>query len=236
MTDGTNRVYVCGNPNMGNFKTIMIGVRNPSDVDNSFPNDGLEKTAEIWFDELRLTDFNDKSGWAANARATVKLADLGTISLASSMITPGFGSIEKKVNDRAKETTFSYDLATSLELGKFFPEKSGIRIPMFLGLSETYVTPEYSLLDPDIPMNVALAHLTTDSAKNALLKISRDYTRRRSLNFTNVKFGKLSPKPKPWDLGNFSASYTFNDVYSYNLQTEYLFQRRYRLAWGITIP
>jgi cell surface protein SprA len=210
----------------------MIGVRNPSNVDNSNPNDGLAKTAEVWINELRLTDFNDKSGWAANARATAKLADLGTVSLASSMITPGFGGIEKKVNQRAKETTFSYDLATSLELGKFFPDKSGIRIPMFFGLSETFVSPEYSLLDPDIPLNVALAHAPTDSARKSLLKISQDYTRRRSLNFTNIKFGKISPKPKPWDLGNISASYSFNDVYSYNLQTEYMFQRRYRAAIG----
>ncbi len=232
MVDGKNKLYVCGNPNLSNLKTIMIGVRNPSNVDNSLPNDGLAKTAEIWINELRLTDFNDKSGWAANARATAKLADLGTVSLASSMITPGFGGIEKKVNQRAKETTFSYDLATSLELGKFFPEKSGIRIPMFFGLSETFISPEYSLLDPDIPLDVALAHAPTDSARKALLKISQDYTRRRSLNFTNLKFGKTSAKPKPWDLGNISASYSFNDVYSYNLQTEYIIQRRYRVALG----
>jgi cell surface protein SprA len=230
--DGKNRAYVCGNPNLSDVKTIMIGVRNPSNIDNSYSNDGLAKTAEIWVNELRLTDFNDKSGWAANARATAKLADLGTISIAGSSITPGFGSIEKKVNERAIASTLSYDLATSLELGKFFPAKSGIRIPMFIGYSETFIRPEYSLLDPDIPLNVALAHAPNDSARSSLLKISQDYTRRRSLNFTNVKLGKLSTKPKPWDLGNWTASYSFNDVYSYNLTTEYLFQRKYRLALG----
>lgn len=230
--DGKNRAYVCGNPNMGAIKTIMIGVRNPSNVDNSYPNDGLSKTAEVWVDELRLTDFNDKSGWAANARATVKLADLGTVSLAGSAITPGFGGIEKKVNERAITNTYSYDFASSIELGKFFPEKSGVRIPMFIGLSETFINPEYSLLDPDIPFNVALQHAPTDSARKSLIKISQDYTRRRSLNFTNVKLGKVSTKPKPWDLGNWTASYSYNDVYSYNLQTEYLYQRKYRFAIG----
>ena len=230
--DGENRVYVCGNPNLSNVRTIMIGVRNPNEVDNSFANDGAAKTAEVWVDELRVTNFNDKSGWAANARATAKLADLGTISLAGSAITPGFGSIDKKVNERAKEYTYSYDLATSLELGKFFPDKLGVHLPMFFGLSETFIRPEYDQRDPDILLTDALNHAGNDSARQAILKGSQNYMRRRSLNFTNIKIGKPGNKPKFYDPSNWTASYSFNDLYTYNITTEYDIQRHYRAALG----
>ena len=84
-------------------------------------NDGLPKSAEIWFNELRLTDFNNKGGWAANARTQVRLADLGILSVAGSTSKPGFGSIEQKVNDRNKEETNQVDVSTNLELGKLLP-------------------------------------------------------------------------------------------------------------------
>ena len=70
---------VRGTPNLSNIRTMMLGVGMPGDVDNPFTNDGLPKSAEIWFNELRLTDFNNKGGWAANARTQIRLADLGTL-------------------------------------------------------------------------------------------------------------------------------------------------------------
>jgi len=121
--DGTNRILVSGNPNMSNIKVIMIGIRNPIKTRSPLTDDGAPKSAEIWVNELRLSDFIENSGWAANAHLQAKLADLGTVDMVGQTSTPGWGSIEKKVNDRAKETTLAYDLSSSLELGKFFPEK-----------------------------------------------------------------------------------------------------------------
>jgi cell surface protein SprA len=68
-----NTVTVKGNPNLSNIRTIFIGVRNASGGDNHTYDDGLPKSAEIWFNELRLTDFKNEGGWAANARTQVSL-------------------------------------------------------------------------------------------------------------------------------------------------------------------
>ncbi|MCK7532983.1 MAG: hypothetical protein MZV63_19110 [Marinilabiliales bacterium] len=97
------------------------------------PNQGV-----IWVNELRLTDFKEDGGWAAKARLSTRLADFGTLNLAGSISTPGFGSIEKKVNERSKEEIIDYDISTNLDLGKFFSEKAQVSIPVYAGYAESF--------------------------------------------------------------------------------------------------
>jgi len=94
--DGNRTITVVGNPSLSDVKAIMIGVRNPKKRSIFDDDDGLPKCAAIWFNELRLTDFNDQSGWAATARMNALLADIGNVMVSGSYSTPGFGSIEKK--------------------------------------------------------------------------------------------------------------------------------------------
>jgi cell surface protein SprA len=80
----------------------------------------------------------------------------GHFTFAGSTSQPGFGSIDKKVNERLQEQINQYDISTNLELGKFFPENSGVRIPMYIGYSEGFINPKYNPLDPDVPLSDAL--------------------------------------------------------------------------------
>jgi cell surface protein SprA len=228
------KVYVVGNPNLGSVRTIMIGVRNPGNNSNEYPNDGLSKSGEVWVNELRLTNFNDNGGWAANARASVKLADLGTVSLAGATSTPGFGSIEKKVMQRSTEEINSYDLSSNLELGKFFPSKASITIPMFVSISETFVNPQYSPLDPDILFDEALKSYDGSRARKRFKNQAQDYSMRKSLNFTNIRFGKAKGKPKPWDLSNWTMSYAYSEELNHDIRTEQDLQRRQFASLGYT--
>jgi len=149
--DGDNRITIVGSPSMSDIRAMMIGVRNPKRNPRKLDNDdGQAKCAEVWVNELRLTDFNEKTGWAANARIATNLADLGNVMLSGAYSTAGFGSIEKKVNERQKEAISQLDVATNLELGKFLPENSGIRIPMHYDYSQTVSKPQYNPLDPDV--------------------------------------------------------------------------------------
>ena len=93
--DGNRTITVTGTPNLANVRTIMIGVRNPKRTPSRPFDDGRDKCAEIWVNELRLTDFEEKGGWAANARVTAKLASLGTVTLTGNRKTIGFGGIEQ---------------------------------------------------------------------------------------------------------------------------------------------
>jgi cell surface protein SprA len=223
-----NRVSVCGNPNMENIRTIMIGVRNPKSSNDPKNDDGLPKSAEVWLNELRLSEFDEKGGWAANGRVTTKLADFGTVTLAGNTSTPGFGSIEKKVQQRDKEKVFAYDISSNFELGKFFPQKAGVTIPMYMGYSEEIVNPEYNPVDPDILLQTALDNAKTKAEKDSIKSISQDLTRRKSINFTNVRMVKKEGKPHFYDLANWSTSYSYNETFSRDISTEYYTQRRYR--------
>lgn len=223
-----HRYSVCGNPTLSDIRAVMIGIRNPGDsYDGTFRNDNKPKSAEIWVNELRLTDFSDEGGWAANARAQVKLADFGNIRVAGSYIGPGFGSIEKKVNDRAKEETQQYDVAADFELGKLFPEKAQVKIPMFMSYSVTKITPQYNPLDPDIPLQAQLNNEKDENKKAAIESRALDMTYRKSINFTNVKVNKTSKTPQFYDPANFSVSYGYSRMDAHNYRIEFNRQTRH---------
>ncbi|MBI5539965.1 MAG: cell surface protein SprA, partial [Bacteroidia bacterium] len=227
---GNNRVSVVGNPNLSNIRTVMIGLRNRSKTNNNIADDGMPKCVEVWVNELRLTDFDERGGWAANLRMSAKLADFGTVTVSGSTSTPGFGSIEKKVSERSKEEILQYDIASNFELGKFLPEKVKLSVPMFIGYSEGIKNPQYNPLDPDIPLKVSLSDLESKSDKDSLRKMVQDYTRRKSLNFTNVKLNTTSTTPAPWNISNFAVSYSFSEQYSRNISTVFNRQKMYRGA------
>ncbi len=233
--DGKMRISVVGNPNLSNVKTIMLGIRNPDQQrdDNSALDDGFPKSGIVWFNELRLTDFREKGGWAANGLVKTKLADLGNVTVSAHRSTAGFGSLDSKIDDRQKEDIFQYDVSSNIELGKFFPSKHRVRIPVYFGFSENMKTPEYNPLDPDILLKTTLSDPEISSEeKDSIRKIVIDYTRRKSINITNLKIEgdpeKLKGKKKPfYHISNFSTSFSYNELYSRNIKTEYNIQRNY---------
>jgi cell surface protein SprA len=229
-----NKITVVGNPSLSAVKTIMIGVRNPKRTSLSPGDDGKAKCAEIWVNELRLTDFAENGGWAATARINAALADFGNLSLAGTISTPGFGSIDKKINDRQKETLVTYDIATNLELGKFFPEKWGMKIPMHYDFSEIRSTPQYNPLNPDILYKDDIKTFESAQEKDSIRAMTQDYTRRQSLNFMNVRKTKVSGSSKPhiWDVENLDLSYAFTEVYHRNVDIEYDVKKTHRGGLG----
>lgn len=227
---GGKRITVRGNPSLSNVRTIMIGIRNPHQQNNSDQSDdGFDKCAEVWMNELRLSDFDEKGGWAANARVQTKLADFGMLSVAGSTSKAGFGSIEKKVQERSKEDRYQYDIASNMELGKFLPEKANVSVPMYVAFSEGFITPEYNPLDPDVKYKDVIKDTSrTKEEIKAIKKIAQDYTRRKSLNFTNVKINKSGGKARIYDISNWSLNYSYSETFKRNVTTEYDIQKFYK--------
>ncbi len=222
--DGDRKIRVRGNPSLSNVKVLMVGIRNPGHSSNSNSN-GQPKSAIVWVNELRVSSTTNESGWAANAQVSAKLADLGMVTVAGSTSKPGFGSIESKVSERTSEDYYHYDLSASLEMGKFFPVKSGIKIPLYLGYSETFSNPEYNPLDPDIPLRTALKNASSKYERDSIKKIAQDYSRRKSINLTNVKIDRTDAKPWLLALSNFSASYSYSEEFSRNIKTDHRINR-----------
>lgn len=228
--DGNRLITIRGNPNLSAIRIIMIGIRNPNKVSATDVDDGKEKCGQIWVNELRLSDFMENGGWAANARVQAKLADFGNISVTGNIYTPGFGSIENKVNERKKETMKQYDISSTLELGKFIPQDFNVHIPMYVGYSETFITPQFNPLDPDLPLSPMLKDPEiSQKIRDSLRFITQDYTRRKSLNFTNVKKdkGKDAKKNHIYDIENWAATYSFSELYRRSTMIEFNTLRDY---------
>jgi hypothetical protein len=235
--DGENRVTIVGQPDISKVRFYMLGVMNPlrgSEVSNR-RDDGLDKSGLFWFNEMRLTDFDDKGGWAVTARMDAQLADFANITVSGSKSTVGFGSIEQRIGERSRSDDFYLDLVTNAELGKFFPSDFGLRIPLFFSYTRQVGTPEYNPLMPDIELNSALANLSRNQ-RDSLLRVTQDFTTRRSFSLTNVRKIRTDiDKPmRPWDIENFSATYSFSQNYHRDYLTEIALQKNYRATLDYT--
>ncbi|MCD4711022.1 MAG: cell surface protein SprA, partial [Bacteroidales bacterium] len=229
MDEKGNRISVSGNPNMSSIRTIMIGVRNPKAGNNPYgEDDGLPKTGEIWLNELRLTDFNESGGWAANGRATLKLADFGNVTFAGNTSQPGFGSIEQKVQERQREQIIQYDVSSNLQMGKFFKQESGVNIPVFASYSKAIVNPEYNPLDPDILLKEAIDEAETEAERDSIIRNARDMVERKSFAVTNVRMNKAGTKKRIYSLSNWSTSFSMNEMVSRNPNLKYYNTKKVR--------
>lgn len=227
---GNATVYVVGNPNLATLKTIMLGVRNPKR--GTLPeDDGLPKCAEVWFNELRLSGFDQQTGWAAIARVTSQLADFATVSVSGAMSTPGWGGLEDKVSERQRETIQQFDISANVELGKFFGEKSGIKIPMYVGYSEFVSKPQFAPLAPDIKFDDYITEsFPNKEQQDSVRRIQETREIRRSINFTNVRKEKTNSKKKTrfYDISNFSTTYSYSEDFRRDFDTEYDMTKTYR--------
>ena len=88
-----NKISIMGNPTLGEIKTMVIGVRNVS---------GEIKSGEVWVNELRLKEYDNKGGWAAQGTLNVQLSDVGSVNAMGKYMSNGFGGIEDGVAQRAR--------------------------------------------------------------------------------------------------------------------------------------
>lgn len=161
-------------------------------------------------------------------RITAKLADVATISFAGSRMTPGFGSIEQHAAEIEREDFRSIDFSTSVEFGKFFPERWRLRIPMYYAYSRQSTLPEYDPLDSDIPLEVVLDNAANRHLRDSIKRNAEDYVMRKSLNFTNVGIESKDGKSHFFDWSNLSLTYSYNKSFARNVNLERDLEKNYR--------
>lgn len=201
-------ISVKGNPNLGYVKSVMIGIR------NNDTNDGDTYCAEVWVNELRVNGLDERGGAAAIARMDVQLADLGNVTVSGNISTIGFGGLDQKLNDRQREEIKGFDVATNVELGKFLPEKSGVKIPFYAQYSTQISTPEYDPYDLDIVLKDKIAETADAADRDSIRRTAQDAVTIKSYAFTNVRKERTNTeaKPMPWDISNFSFTYAHNQT------------------------
>ncbi|MFY0607270.1 MAG: cell surface protein SprA [Cyclobacteriaceae bacterium] len=222
-SDGKYTLSLKGRPDISSIQVLMIGVRNPESADRA------PKSVCLWANELRVSDFDKRRGWAANARVSTKLADVATVSASTRYTSIGFGGIQQTIQQRTRDETIQYDISANVNVDKFLlPEKTGLKVPMFVSYEKSRVTPQYDPLDPDVPLDASLEAFDTQEERNKYRKIVEDRTERRSINFTNVRKQKVNPDANNhfYDIENLSFSYAYSDVLTSNAQTETFLQKR----------
>lgn len=219
---------VIGLPDLSQARIVMVGIRNPKSKPGG-SDDGLNKCGEVWFNELRMTDFSNQGGWAATGRVLAKLADFANVQFTGSISTVGWGGIDKKLNERSLNDQYQYDIQSSFELGKFFPQKTGLSIPMFLSYGNTTIRPFYNPLNPDVRLQKEIDESTNPDYVDKIKKAADDYTTRRSINFTNVRKNRTgNAKQHLYDIENFTFTYAYTETYRRNQSIQYYILQNYR--------
>lgn len=215
-----NTIVVVGNPNVGEAKTIMLGVLNPKQGPGSPGDDGLDKCTEVWFNEMRLTSPNEKPGYAATGKVDLQLADLGSVHLGGTMHTQGYGNIDQKLNQRLRDNYTQYEATTNINAGKLLPKNWGVQLPVYFGRSQSVSNPQYNPYDLDVKFKEQIAGVNNQNQKDSLKKAAQDFTSITSFNVQNMRITgnpeKANPKPMPWSLKNFDFSYSYNNQFKRN--------------------
>ena len=208
-----NKITVMGNPTLGEVKTMVVGVRNLSSD---------AKSGEVWVNELRLRDYNNSGGWAASGNLNMQLSDFGTVNLTGKYVSDGFGGLEDGVAARSTDDYKTYSLTTNFELGKFFPDKAKVSIPLYYSVTKEETSPRYNPLDTDMLLKDALDAASDKYERDSIKSIAVTKTTNTNFSLSGVRVGIATKRhPMPYDPANFSFSYSHSHRYSSGETTVY---------------
>ncbi|MEM9686980.1 MAG: cell surface protein SprA, partial [Bacteroidota bacterium] len=201
---GELRIGIQGNPALGTIRALMVGVKNTT-------NNPV--CGEVWFNELRLAELDNKGGWAATAAVDANMADFANVSATGRISTIGFGSIEQTPNERSREALKQYDVVTNINLGQLLPQKWGVQLPLNYSHSEELITPEFDAFYQDITLEDRLDAASSSEERKAIRQQSESYTKRQSINLVGLRKNR-SPEAKPnfFDIENFTFNYSYNET------------------------
>ena len=195
-----NKLTIVGNPSLGEVKTMMIGVRN---------NSGDVKSGEVWVNELRLKEHNNKGGWAANANLNIQLSDFGSVNATGRYVSEGFGGLEDGVASRSTDNYGTYCVTTSLEMGKFFPDKAKVSIPVYYSVTKEKTSPKYNPMDTDMELKDALDAAGSKAERDSIENIAVTKVTQTNFSVSNARVGIATKRhPMPYDPANFSFTYS----------------------------
>lgn len=215
--DNNRGIYIKGRPSLGNITTIMIGVRNVG-TGRETPNNLV-----LWVNEIRLSEIENDGGYAGNASLNFNLGDFATVNTSASYSSVGFGNIDSKPAERSQATQSAFSINTAVNVDKFLPEKTGMKIPVNYSYSQTIEDPKYNPLDTDVEFSKA-------ANREELKKVARTYTQQRSIGVVNMHKERVKPnsKPKFYDVENLSLTAVYNDDHYRDIYTKKNYRQYFR--------
>lgn len=207
--DNDKKIYVKGRPSLGNIETLVIGVRKIRG------GSARTKSIVLWVNEIRLSEIDNKGGYATNANLNFNLGDFAVVNTNGSYSSIGFGNIDSRPAERSQSAQSSFSINTSVNVDKFLPEKIGLKIPVNYSYSQTIEDPKYNPLDNDVEFDKA-------ANKEELKEIARTFTQQRSLGIVNMRKERMNSNRKPrfYDVENLSFTMVYNDDYFRDIYTK----------------
>ncbi len=201
---GQHRVAIKGNPNFGDIRTLMVGVKNGTNN---------VQCGEVWFNELRLSGLQNEGGWAAVMSIDTNLADFANVSATGRMSTAGFGNVNQGPQERSLEDVKQYDVVTNINAGQLLPKNWGLQIPFNYGQGVQVITPKFDQQFEDIELDTRLDEAEDDLERDRILEQSESYTKRRNISLIGVKKNRTGDgKPRFYDVENVTLNYSYNKI------------------------
>ncbi|NGP86781.1 cell surface protein SprA [Aliifodinibius halophilus] len=240
-------IAIKGNPSLDRIGEIGMGIRNPFNPEN--PSDGgiSSLSGQFWFNELRVSGFDNKKGWAAKAKGEIQFADFATFNANFNRETDGFGSLSSGLGQRRLSDVLAYDLNSTVNIHKFIPERFGWNIPVSLSTRQSSSTPRYLPNAGDVRLSdfknaVNARNDIGEQEKQRLInqkiKQSQTVTESYSVNISNVSKSRSKSDFAQYTLDKTTLNYVYNTTKRRNPQ--YSFQDNWNysssLRYDVNFP
>src|SRR5690606_555616 len=205
--DPDKKIFIKGRPSLGNVTTIMLGMRNNATAET--------KEVVLWVNEIRLSEIENKAGYAGNASLNFNLGDFALVNANASYSTIGFGGITEKPAERAQSTFSAYSVNTTANVDEVIPGNVGRKNPVTFSHTEPVEEARHNVIYNDVSFEQA-------PNKEELNTVARTYTQQRSIGVVNMRKERMNPnkKPKFYDVENLSLTTVYNDDYFRDVYTK----------------
>jgi cell surface protein SprA len=191
------RLGIRGTPSLGKVNSIVIGIRNPADS-TLFGSEYILEDITVWVNELRVSGYDSKNGWAALSNMDIKLADLGNIKASIQRQTDGFGSLSSSLGEREQLNINNWTVTTEVNADKVIPERFGWSIPVNVQVQSNTTTPRFSPTRGDIRLEELIDQIDErqdlsaaekEQAKTEATEAAQTYTLTKTLSTRVSKNG-----------------------------------------------
>lgn len=240
-------IAIKGNPSLDRVSELAIGIRNPHDMDNPTSQGNPILDAEFWVNELRISGFDNDNGWAANGKASLKLADFATMNANVTRQTIGFGGLDSRLGQRSVSDDLGYSVSSTVNLHKLIPDRYGWSFPVTVSARRNSSTPKYLPDRGDIRLDdfINAEEARTDISQSEINQNVEEkiyevqtVTEGYSLNVSNISKSNSKSKLAQYTIDNLKLSYVYNEGLSRNPQLELQNNWNYStsLSYNLSFP
>ncbi|MDA3859713.1 MAG: cell surface protein SprA, partial [Melioribacteraceae bacterium] len=127
-----------GAPSLTKISFLALGVLNPITAGTKFE----EVSGRLWVNELRVIGANDQAGWAVSSSASLKLADIVSVSGSFKQTDPYFHKLSQRFGSRVDSR--SWNIQSNVNIIKLMPfNMPGSNLSVNYSHSESIAKPLY---------------------------------------------------------------------------------------------